>query len=398
MSQSTNNTLAAAPKKSTMAQLIPVMFCFFVMGFVDLVGVASNYVQKDLHLTDSEANLFPSLVFFWFLIFSVPTGLLMNKIGRKKTVLLSMVVTLASLLIPIFGNSYTVMLVAFSLLGIGNALMQTSLNPLVSNLISPSKLASTLTFGQFVKAIASFLAPLIMGWAAASLIPAFGLDWRAIFPIYAVICVFAVAILGGTPIPEDAPDKASSILNCIKLLGKPFVFLCFIGIMCHVGIDVGTNTTAPKIIMERHGLPLEDAAIATSVYFVFRTLGCLLGSWILAKASAKKFFAVSVAFMLAGMICLFMELPLYGIYLCIGLIGFGNSNIFSMVFAQALNHVPNEKNEVSGLMIMGLFGGTIFPLLMGYCSDSFGGQAGAVGIMLIGVIYLAFYNFRMKKA
>ena len=67
------------------------MLCFFAMGFVDLVGIASNYVKADLDLTDSQANIFPSLVFFWFLIFSVPTGILMNKIGRKKTVLLSLI-------------------------------------------------------------------------------------------------------------------------------------------------------------------------------------------------------------------------------------------------------------------------------------------------------------------
>ena len=117
-------------------KLIPVMLCFFAMGFVDLVGIASNYVKADLGLTDSQANIFPSLVFFWFLIFSVPTGMLMNRIGRKKTVLLSLVITFASLLLPVFGDSYLLMLVSFSLLGIGNALMQTSLNPLLSNIVS----------------------------------------------------------------------------------------------------------------------------------------------------------------------------------------------------------------------------------------------------------------------
>ena len=146
------------------AKLVPIMLCFFAMGFVDLVGIASNYVKADLNLTDSEANIFPSLVFFWFLIFSVPTGILMNKIGRKKTVMLSLVVTFVSLLIPVFGDNYGVMLCSFSLLGIGNALMQTSLNPLLSNIISGDKLASSLTFGQFVKAIASFLAPYIAMW------------------------------------------------------------------------------------------------------------------------------------------------------------------------------------------------------------------------------------------
>ena len=91
------------------------MLVFFTMGFVDLVGIASNYVKLDLGLTDSEANIFPSLVFFWFLIFSVPTGMLMNKIGRKKTVMLSLVVTFVSLLIPCFGDGYMVMLEPASL-------------------------------------------------------------------------------------------------------------------------------------------------------------------------------------------------------------------------------------------------------------------------------------------
>lgn len=172
-------------------QLIPVMLCFFVMGFVDLVGIASNYVKADLSLSDSEANIFPSLVFFWFLIFSVPTGILMNRIGRRKTVLLSLFITFISLLLPIFNDSYGLMLCAFSLLGIGNALMQTSLNPLLSNIISGNKLASSLTFGQFIKAIASFLAPYLAMWGATQAIPSFGLDWRVLFPIYMVIAIIA---------------------------------------------------------------------------------------------------------------------------------------------------------------------------------------------------------------
>ena len=233
-----NNTKTmTATGKSSLLQIIPVMFCFFAMGFVDLVGTASNYVQKDLGLTDSQANLFPSLVFFWFLIFSVPTGMLMNKIGRKHTVLISLAVTAVSLVIPIIGDSYWFMLVAFSLLGIGNAIMQTSLNPLVTNLISGDKLASTLTFGQFVKAIASFLAPIIAAWGATTLMPTFGLSWRILFLIYAVMSVLSVAILGATPIEEESPDKASGVGECLKLLGRPFILLCFLGIMCHVGID-----------------------------------------------------------------------------------------------------------------------------------------------------------------
>lgn len=383
-------------KKSFVLQILPVMLCFFVMGFVDLVGTASNYVQKDLGLSDSQANLFPSLVFFWFLIFSVPTGMLMNRIGRKKTVLISLAVTAVSLIIPITGDSYMTMLLSFSLLGIGNAIMQTSLNPLVSNLISSDRLASTLTFGQFVKAIASFLAPILAAWGATTYFPTFGLGWRALFVIYAVVSFLSISALGATPIEEERPDKASGVGECIKLLGKPFILLCFLGIMCHVGIDVGTNTTAPKIIMERLGLPLEEAGFATSVYFIFRTAGCFLGAFMLRSVSVKWFFGISVMMMLVAMGMLLICDSLTPIYIAIGMIGFGNSNVFSVIFAQALTSSPKEKNEVSGLMIMGLFGGTVFPLAMGYAADATG-QAGAVAVMAIGVIYLLYYTLKIKS-
>ena len=382
--------------KSLLMQMIPVMLCFFAMGFVDLVGTASNYVQKDLGLTDSEANLFPSLVFFWFLIFSVPTGMLMNKIGRKKTVLVSLVVTMLSLALPIFGDSYTIMLLSFSLLGIGNAIMQTSLNPLVTNLISSDKLASTLTLGQFVKAIASFLAPILAVWGATTYLPTFGLGWRALFLIYCVVSIMSIAMLAATPIREEAADKASSVSSCLKLLGKPFILLCFLGIMCHVGIDVGANTTAPKILMERLSLPLEEAGFATSVYFIFRTVGCFTGAFALRKVSARLFFMISAIMMVAAMILLLSSHSLIPIYVGVALVGFGNSNVFSIIFSQALVSAPEEKNEVSGLMIMGLFGGTVFPLAMGYAADAFG-QFGAISVMAVGVAYLLYFTSKVNK-
>jgi len=382
--------------KSNMSKLLPVMLCFFAMGFVDLVGIASNYVKADLGLSDSEANIFPSLVFFWFLIFSVPTGVLMNRIGRKKTVLLSLVVTAVSLLLPVFGDSYSLMLCSFSLLGIGNALMQTSLNPLLSTIISGNRLASSLTFGQFVKAIASFLAPYIAMWGATHAIPDLGLEWRVLFPVYMVVAIVAILWLGATPIDEEQPDRASGFADCFRLLGHPFILLCFLGIMCHVGIDVGTNTTAPKLLMERLEMTLDEASWATSLYFIFRTLGCLSGTFILSRFSSRSFLWVSVGMMLVAMLGLLASDVHYIIYICIALIGFGNSNVFSICFSNALLAMPQKKNEISGLMIMGLFGGTVFPLLMGFASDGWG-QSGAVAVMTVGVLYLVFYAAKLKK-
>lgn len=384
--------------------LVSVMFCFFAMGFVDLVGAASNFMKQDMGLSDTMANVMPSLVFFWFLIFSVPTGVLMNKIGRKKTVLLSLVVTVVSLLLPIFSESLPVMLVAFSLLGIGNALMQTSLNPLVSSLVS-GNLASTLTFGQFIKAIASFMAPIIASWGATHAIPDLGLGWRVLFPIYMVIGILASLLLGGTPITEEKHDNETpaeqksvvrDYVDTFKLLGNPYVLLCFFGIMCHVGIDVGTNTTAPKLLQQYAGQALEDAAFATSLYFVFRTIGCLTGSYFLRVLKTRTFFIISVSLMALSMICMFAgaasandsNMAKWILYIGIACVGYGNSNVFSMVLSQAMLYMPDKKNAISGLMIMGLFGGTVFPLLMGIASDAVSSQVGAVAVMTLGVIYL----------
>ena len=389
-------------EKNNKLTIIPVMLCFFAMGFVDLVGTASNYVKSDLGLNDVQANIFPSLVFFWFLIFSVPTGVLMNKIGRKKTVLLSLAITFISLLLPLFGESYVLMLIAFSLLGIGNALMQTSLNPLVSTVIKGGNLASTLTFGQFIKAIASFLVPYLAAWGATAL-PNFGLGWRVLFPIYMVVGIIATLLLLGTPIEEEtvivenqlpARNVMDEYIACFKLLGIPIVLLSFMGIMCHVGIDVGVNTTAPKILQEKLHLPLNDAIQSTSFYFLFRTLGCLTGSIILRFLKTRTFFIISVAMMALSMVGLYFGTSEWMLYTSIALVGYGNSNVFSMVFAQALQGVPTKKNEVSGLMIMGLFGGTIFPLIMGLASVRMG-QSGAILVMAIGVIYLFTYIKRL---
>lgn len=380
-------------KQNKTKLLLPIMFAFFVMGFVDMVGTATNYVKADFELSDTMANFLPSMVFFWFLLLSVPTSLLMNRIGRRRTVVLSLFVTMIALALPLFAYSYPIMLVSFSFLGIGNTLMQVSLNPLISCIVNDKKLASTLTFGQFVKAIASFIAPILASWAAT----AFG-NWMMLYPIFLAVCVLATFFLGFTKI-EEKPVGAntSSFWDCLSLLGNKFVLLFFLGIVAHVGIDVGTNTAAPKIIMERLSIPLDKAMFATSMYFLLRTIGCLTGSFFLARMAIKHFFAISVGCLLLGLLGLFTMHNLVGLYVAIGLIGYGNSNVFSMVFSSAILSYPNKQNEISGLMIMGLIGGSIFPLCMGLLSDALTSQIGSVLVIGVGIVYLTILSFVFFK-
>lgn len=379
-------------QKNLILSLIPVMFAFFVMGFVDLVGTAANYIKADFELSHTVSNLLPSMVFVWFLVFSIPTGLLMNRIGRRKTVLLSLIINVLALVIPFIHYSFASMLISFSLLGIGNTLMQVSINPLLSNIISGERLSSSITFGQFVKAIASLLAPIIASWAAREL----G-DWKFLFPIFMSVAIVATLWLGLTSITEDpVKGKGSGFLQCFALLGDKMILISFLGIMCHVGIDVGINVTAPKILMERLGMVLDDAVYATSIYFLFRTIGSFSGAFILARFSERKFFGISIVLMIVAVAGLFFFKSLIPIYICVALIGLGNSNIFPVILSQAMLSMPDQKNEVSGLMIMGIFGGTIFPLVMGVLTDFMHSQAGALLVMAAGIAYLAFLTFRLK--
>ena len=142
-------------------------------------------------------------------------------------------------------------------------------------------------------------------------------------------------------------------------------------------------------------MALNEAAFATSLYFIFRTIGCLTGSYFLRVMKSRTFFVISVAMMTLAMLGLLVGTSKPILYTAIALVGYGNSNIFSIVFSQALLSVPEKKNAVSGLMIMGLFGGTVFPLLMGFASDAIG-QIGAVGVMAIGVAYLFTYIAQVK--
>jgi FHS family L-fucose permease-like MFS transporter len=389
-------------QESSMSKVLPVLFGFFIMGFVDVVGIATNYVKSDFDLTDSVANLLPMMVFMWFFVFSIPTGLLMNKIGRKKTVVLSMVITFIAMLIPflldVFATSkdiqFKVMLVAFALLGIGNTILQVSLNPLLTNVVKGDRLTSSLTWGQFIKALASILGPIIATFAASRL----G-NWKLIFPIFAIVTLLSSSWLYFTSIHEEPfIGKTSSFLNCFKLLGDKTILLLFLGILLVVGVDVGLNTTIPKFLSERCGIPLKEAGLDISIYFIARAIGAFVGAILLIKLSARKFFIVSMFVAIAAMALALMLSNLWALLAMIFLLGFAVANVFSIIFSAALQKKPERANEISGLMIMGVSGGALFPWLMGVVSDHYNSQRAAFAVLLGLLCYLLFLAFSLKKA
>lgn len=364
-------------------QLLPVMFGFFIMGFVDIVGVATSYVKNDFtDMNDTMVNLISLSCFLWFFLLSVPTGMLMNRIGRKKTVLLSFALHVAAMIVPLAAYDFTAILIAFALIGIGNTLLQVSLNPLVTDVISSDKLTGTLTLGQFVKAVSSFLGPILVAAVVGSF-----LGWKMIFPIYAAISLLALVWLWFTPIEESKQTGADiSLSNTFALLKDKYIVAFFIGILVLVGVDVGMGMTFPKLLMERLGLPLTEAGMGNSVYFFARTLGAFLGGIMLMKLPEQKFYIASVFIALAGLAGLIWSGTLATILAFVALFGIGYANLFSIIFSVSLKRVPERANEVSALLIVGVAGGAVIPPILGIITDHYQSQSAA--IIALGIIWL----------
>lgn len=372
-------------------QILPILAGFFVMGFADVVGISANYIKQDFQLTDTITNLLPFILFLWFAVFSIPTSLLMNKIGRKNTVLVSFIITAIALFLPLLGYTFSLFLFAFCLLGIGNAVLQVSLNPLLASVVSSRKTASILTLGQFIKSIASFLGPILTAMCVTQFA-----NWKLIFPAFGIVTVLVGIWLLLTNInKESTPVDSSTFSNSFSLLKNKQVLTFFLGILFLVGVDVGLNISIPKILMEHCKIALKEAGYGTSTYFAARTIGSLIGSILLSKLSRKTFLIVT---MLAGCFSLFfiaVVVNLWLLHVLIFLVGLCIANVFSIIFAAVIRLEPFKVNELSGLMIVGVSGGAIVPLIAGYVADLAKGQLGALFVLFVAMLYLLFCGFKM---
>lgn len=385
-------------KENPVFKALPILFGFFIMGFCDVVGITSMHVKEDLlqnysmEFRDTLSNMIPVALFSMFLIFSIPTGILMNKLGRKRTVLFSNILTVIAMFIPFINYSFFTSLLAFALLGIANTILQVSLNPLLSNVVQGDKLTSNLTAGQFVKAISSFCGPFIAAFAASKM----G-NWQYIFPIYAVITLLSTIWLMLTPInQEEITGKSGSFGSVFGLLKNKTIFLLFLGIVFVVGVDVGMNTAAPKLLMERCRMNSIDAGFGPSMYFAFRTAGAFIGAILLARVSSVSFFKITIVVAVAALIVLLFVSDKIIIFALLAIIGFSVANIFSIILSMAILSLPEKANEISGLMITGVFGGAVIPFIMGLTSDAIGSQLGSVLIILLSALYLMLCAYVIK--
>lgn len=379
-------------KKLNVKVLLPVFLSFFVMSFADLVGTAKDYAQEDFALSESVSSFIASAAFIWFFVFSVPTGILLGRFGKKNMLNVGMGLSALGLILPFVVYEFTFVLIGFCLIGIGNTIIQVSANPLLVDLVPQNKAASSLSFSQFIKALGSMVAAPLAGFCASQ----FG-DWKLVFPIFAIVSILAVLWLASVKTEESKPEDSPSVGSCLALLGNPFILLMFLCIFLVVGIDVGVNAGSGSFLTGKFGMAKDLAASGRSVYFFGKLVGCLTGAMILVFLSTRKFLLASTVLGLISLLAFIFIPNEAASWPIIFIIGFGFSNVFPMIFTLAVEKLPARSGEISGLMMMAISGGAVIPPLMGLSVDTMGINGGMYLLIICTLLILAVSLSNLKE-
>lgn len=372
--------------KVNKSRLLPVFLTFMIMGFVDIVGVSTGYVQQDFQLSDSMAQLLPALVFAWFFFFSIPFGILQDKLGKRKMMLFGLVITLLGLSIPFIVYSLGVVLAGFVLIGIGNTVIQVAAGPLLQEVSTPDKLSGFLSLSQFIKAITSLMGPIIATFMALN----FG-DWKLVLLVYAAMTLVSAVWLWVTPVLEqNNSGNSASFKSCFALLASPYMLRVVLVIFVIVGADVGMNSNIQGFLMRLHQLSIADASFGISLYFSALMVSRLSGLVLLQYVKSGKFLMVSCALALLGVVLLFFSPDASIAFASIFIVGLGAGNLFPLIFSMAISKMPERANEISGLLVMAIIGGAVIPPIMGLANSYFG--IGSV-LVLMGFCFVYVFQF-----
>lgn len=371
--------------------LLPILAGFFVMGFGGIIGTVMFQIKNECAAhADQIAYLIPIFAYLWFVVISIPTGLMCGRIGRKKTVLLSLLVTIAAMGLASLANAerWWVYVVAYALIGIGNTIIQAALPALMSNVVAADQMTSRISLGQFVKAICEALTPVFVYLTATAL----G-NWKLLFPLYGALTVVEAVWLLLTKMPDerltrDAESRQpTTFSSCFAMLKNPYVLAMTVGILFSVGADVGFSVAIPEFLSNVHKVDVDRAAMGPTVYFVAKTIAAFLGALVFARISAAKCFpwCMGVGVLATGAILFVGSASAF--LALVFVVALMTANSFGMCMGLAIDKVPEKTNEITSLMVMAIVGGGLVSALLGVAQKAFG-AAGIVVVLLVCLAYL----------
>lgn len=370
--------------------LWPVLMGFFIMGFCDMVAPITGRIAAEFPASQQAAVSFlPTMVFLWFLVLSTPLAALMNRWGRKATAMVGYAFTVAGLLVPFAageGSTLGWYFAGFGLLGIGNTAIQVAINPLLATIVPDERMTSYLTVGQiFRNTSLLLLAPIVTALVALT-----G-SWRLLLPIYAGLTVLGGIWLQFTTVAEPRRSaRSAGLSDCFRLLKNKTVLLSTLGVACFIAGDVGIGFLSVRLIDN------PDSILTTTGFYACRIVGTLIGAWVLVRISDVKYLRWNMAGALLLCILLLFVRNEAAIYAAIGVLGFAMACVFATFYAVATKAVPENANEVAGLMIMAIAAGAVSGPVCGAIIRWTGNPHLGMLFVALCIGYMLWAAFRLK--
>lgn len=373
-----------------------ILLTFFVISF--LTNILNPLVPDIIESFDLSLTMVGFLPFAFFIaygVMSIPSGMLIEIIGEKKVMVLAFLISFAGATCFAAMPGFGVYLISLFMIGTGMAMLQVAINPLLRVTGGEPHFAFNSVLAQLFFGLASFVSPLFysyivthMGEGSGSsdlfirllsgLVPE-SLPWISLYWVFAFVSVVMVVVIGLIRFPtvelkED--EKTGALDTHISLLKRPMVIFYFLGIFAYVGTEQGVANWISQFLQTYHDVdPQTLGATTVSYFWGMMTLGTVLGLILLKVADSRR---VLIGFTSAAMISLAMALlGTKSVALwAFPAVGFFASVMWSIIISLALNSVSSHHGSFSGILVTGIAGGAVIPLIVGGLGDIFGLKAG----------------------
>jgi FHS family L-fucose permease-like MFS transporter len=379
-----------------------IFLIFFAISFLtNILGSINPNVSDSYVLSGTLTGMLPFSFFIAYALMSIPSGMLIQKFGEKKCLILAWILALGGALLFTLIPIFPVFLCSLFMIGSGMAILQVAIYPLLRVTGGEEHFAFNSVIAQLVFGAASFVSPFVYSYLVlhlggekiseglfisfiSSLTPD-KLPWVSIYWIFAFVSLLMMAIILLSRFPK-VERKEDEIVGAwethVDLFKQKTVILFFFGIFCYVGTEQGIANWISEFLRTYHGLrPEVEGARAVGLFWGLMTVGCVLGMAMLKVMDSKLVLRI---FTLAALIILSFTLFGKTSYAVFGFpaLGFCLSVMYAIIFSLALNSVEKSHGSFAGILCTAIAGGAIVSLLIGKLKDLIGLQAGMMVLYL----------------
>lgn len=372
-----------------------IMLTFFVISFLtNIIGPLVPDIINGFHLSLTMVAVLPFAFFIAYLV-SIPAAMLNEKYKEKKMMIAAFVISFfGAILLALYPN-YLTAIISLFLIGCGMAMLQVVINPLLRTSGGEEHYAFNSVLAQLVFGAASFLSPLAYSYLVinlnragnedpvqrifSSIVPP-SLPWITLYWLFAVVSLIMIFVIFFSRFPKvvlKEEEKAGAVSVHKQLLKKPVVILFFIGIFCYLGTEQGTANWISQFLFQYHHFdPQTSGANAVAYFWGLMTAGGVLGLFLLKVMDSSKVLIIfTVLAIVALSVGLFSSNDRVALY-AFPVVGFFAAVMYPIIFSLALNSVEEHQGAFSGILLTGVIGGAVIPLIIGALGDQFGLRIG----------------------